>query len=79
MTRKLIAFLFSAFFIVVHRPDGAAVFVNAEQVNYIGPNIDGDQRAASKVMVYGLWTYFRETPAEIKSKIDAVLHQDGSK
>jgi hypothetical protein len=79
MIRKLAAILFGAFFIVVHQPAGNAVYVNAEMVDYIGPNVDGDQRAASKVMVYGIWTYVLETPAEIKAKIDAVLHQDGGK
>lgn len=79
MIRKLAAILFGAFFIVVHQPAGNEAFINAEQVDYIGKNVDGDQRANSKVMVYGVWTYVLETSAEVKAKIDAVLHQDGSK
>jgi hypothetical protein len=76
MKRKIAAILFGAFFIVAHNPKGGEIYINAEQVDYIGPNIDGDQRAASKMMVYGIWTYVLETPAEIKAKIDAVLHQE---
>lgn len=72
---RLAAILFGAFFILVHRPDGGEILVNAEQVNYIGANDGGDLRAGSKVMVYGIWTYMLEKPAEIKSRIDAVLHQ----
>ena len=79
MIRKLGITLFGAFFIIAHQPSGNEIYVNAEQVNYIGKNIDGDPRANTKMMVYGIWTYVVETPAEIKSKIDAVLHQDGSK
>jgi hypothetical protein len=79
MIRKLSAILFGAFFILVHQPAGNEVYINAEQVDYIGPNVDGDPRARSKVMVYGVWTYVLEKPAEIKAAIDAVLHQDGSK
>jgi hypothetical protein len=79
MIRKLAAILFGAFFIVCHQPLGNEVYINAEQIDYIGSNVDGDQRANSKVMVYGIWTYVLETPAEIKAKIDTVLHQDAPK
>jgi hypothetical protein len=77
--RKLSATLFGAFFILAHQPSGAEILINAETVEYIGPNIVGDSRAGSKVMVYGVWVFVTETPAEIKSRIDAALHQDGSK
>lgn len=75
MIRKLAVTLFGAFFIVAHQPSGAEVLINAETVEYIGPNIDGDKRAATKMMVYGIWVFVVETPAQIKSRIDAALHQ----
>jgi hypothetical protein len=79
MIRKLAATLFGAFFILAHQPNGNPVLINAETVEYIGPNIVGDSRAGSKVMVYGVWVFVTETPAEIKSRIDAALHQEGIK
>lgn len=80
MIRKLAATLFGAFFILAHQPSGQEILINAEQVDYIGPFYgDGDARANTKMMVYGIWVFVTETPAEIKSRIDAALHQDGSK
>lgn len=79
MIRKLAATLFGAFFIIAHQPSGAEVRINAENVSYIGPAYDGDARAGSKLLVYGIWVFVTEKPAEIKTRIDAILHQDGTK
>lgn len=76
MLKKMSAILFGAFFITVHNPAGTEIFINAEQVDYVGPNIDGDPHASSKVMVYGIWVYTIEKPEMIKAKIDHVLGQD---
>ena len=65
-----------AFFILVHQPGGEDIYINAEQVDYIGPAPDGDRKAHSKVMVYGIWVFVLEKPFEIKQKIDHVLGQD---
>jgi hypothetical protein len=67
--------LWGAFFILVHQPSGADIYINAEQVDYIGPAVDGDIRAGSKIMVYGIWVFTIEKPYEIKTKIDVVLGQ----
>jgi hypothetical protein len=77
MLGRLVAtVLYGAFFIVAHQPSGAEIFINAEQVDYVGPGFDGDVRAGSKVMVYGVWVFTIEKPSEIKAKIDHVLGQD---
>jgi hypothetical protein len=68
--------LWGAFFIVVHNPAGTEIYINAEQVDYVGPNIDGDKNAGAKVMVYGIWVYTLEKPFDIKTRIDHVLGQD---
>jgi hypothetical protein len=77
--KKFCTILFGAFFILAHQPTGDPILINAETVEYIGPAFDGDPRAGAKVMVYGIWVFVTEKPAEIKSRIDAALHQDGTK
>jgi hypothetical protein len=76
MIKKMSAILFGAFFIVAHQPSGAEIYINAEQVDYVGPGTEGDPRAGAKVMVYGIWVYTLEQPEMIKAKIDHVLGQD---
>lgn len=88
---KLVVFVLSAFFVTLHRPNGEEVFVNAEQVDYIGPADTAclkpiprrgdcvrlhDPRAKSEVMVYGIWVTVAETPRDIRQKINQVLKQD---
>jgi hypothetical protein len=66
-----------AFFIILHNAAGLPVYVNAEQVDFIGPPAgESDKRAKSRVMVYGIWVWVQETPDEIKAAIDKVLKQD---
>jgi len=79
MIRRLAVTLFGAFFILAHQPTGNPILINAETVEYIGPAFDGDARSGAKLMVYGIWVFVTETPAEIKSRIDAALHQDAGK
>lgn len=68
----------SAFFVLLHRPDGKPVYINAEQIDYIGPareNID-DPKAGALLMVYGIWVTVKEEPTAIKNAIDKVLKQE---
>jgi hypothetical protein len=76
MKMKLAATLFGAFFILVHQPNGDEIYINAEQVDYIGPGHDGHSNAGAKVMVYGIWVFTLEKPDAIKAKIDHALGQD---
>lgn len=68
--------LIGAFFILIHDPEGNEVFVNAEQVDFIGPPVAGSPNAKSRYMVYGIWQFAAETPREIKAKINKVLKQE---
>ncbi len=76
--RGLTALAFSAFFALLHRPDGAPVYINAEQIDYIGPGVaefDGPN-AGSRLMVYGLWVAVKETPKQVYDQINHVLKQE---
>ena len=57
---------------------GAKVYVNAEQIDYIGPPAPGEssKHAKARLMVYGIWVWVFESPDEIKAAIDKVLKQD---
>lgn len=73
-----IALLFSAFFILAHQPSGKPVYINAEQIDFIGPADpywDGSG-AGSRLMVYGIWVAVKEKPDEVKSAIDKALKQE---
>ena len=95
--------LWGAFFITVHDPSGRDIYINAEQVDYIGFPSPGEAdshalpieppkkknkmvreeiredaphyTAGSRVMVYGIWVWTREKPAELHDAIDKVLGQ----
>jgi hypothetical protein len=80
IARNLAAFIFSAFFALLHQPSGRPIYVNAEQIDYIGPAdkwLDGPD-AGSRVMVYGIWVAVREKPSEVKTEVDRVLKQDAT-
>jgi hypothetical protein len=75
---KWAVLLWSAFFVLVHQPDGQPVYLNAEQIDLIAPadKTYHGKNAGSRVMVYGLWVAIREKPDEIKCAIDTVLKQE---
>jgi hypothetical protein len=100
MTRKWwINLLFGAFFVVLHNPNGDEIYVNAEQIDYMGPNPctepsksvvkftkeDHDKlcvwtnKAATVLMVYGIWVAVAEDRNDIKERVDHVLKQDDDK
>ena len=70
--------VWSAFFVLVHQPDGQPVYLNAEQIDLIAPADKAyhGAQAGSRVMVYGIWVAIKETPNEIKCAIDVVLKQE---
>ena len=76
--KQFFLYCLGAFFVLLHQPAGKPIYVNAEQVDYIGPAdkfFDGPG-AGSKVLVYGIWVAVREKPDEIKKAIDEVLKQN---
>lgn len=68
--------MIGAFFVLLHDPEGNEVFVNAEQIDFIGPPLGGNKNACSRYMVYGVWQWAKECPREIKTQIDEVLKQN---
>jgi hypothetical protein len=76
--KKFAAVLFSAWFVTLHTPGGEPIFINAEQIDYIGPPARGEApaKSCSRLMVYGVWVWVRECPADVKRAIDNVLKQE---
>ena len=68
----------TGFFVLLHQPNGREVYVNAEQVDYIGvpPDKAYGPGAGSLLMVYGIWVAVREKPNDVKHAIDVVLKQE---
>ena len=81
--KRALLLLWGAFFVLLHDPHGRSIYINAEQIDYISPAgkaVDkaGPPEAGARVMVYGVWVWVREAPADIKIAIDDVLGQNKS-
>ena len=63
--------LLSITLLSLHQPDGKEVLVNLDQVDFVGPaDSIAHPKANSRVLVYGVWFYLRETRDEVKAVID---------
>jgi hypothetical protein len=76
--KNVIVPLLAAWFVLLHNPDGDEIYVNAEQIDFIGHPARGEAptNACNRVMVYGVYIWVWECPKIIKEAIDVVLKQN---
>lgn len=63
--------LWSIILLPLHNATGEDVYVNLDQVDFIGPCVGAfcPPNGYSRVLVYGIWFYLRETPTQIHDMI----------